>query len=420
MEKKLIFSIAAVFVLLCCVIANVHANLTPVSSGTEIPGQMQMSRDGRAGRGRQPGNGMPPENGMMPGNGMPPENGMPGMQPGGFGSLQNMTDEPGEIVTSTAVNTASALEADLNNAVYLTMSDVNNEVKIEESGTYVISGRAVDGGITVKKGTTGVVLVLKDLDLTSTSGAPLSLNKESEVKVVISGTVTLTDAENAADENASDAAAADAFDGAALKAKAGSMVYLTGDGTLNINGNAKNGISGGDEASLILDGPAVQITAVNDGFNVNYDLSILSGTVTVSSGDDAIHADHILTIGKADGTGPVISIAQCGEGLESTVVNIFGGELTVNAVDDAINAGYKDDSLQASINMTGGNVTINGQGDGFDSNGNINLIAGSAVINTTFRGGEAGVDYDGACYISDEFSLNNSGGISGPDRMMRQ
>ena len=398
--------------------ANVHANMTPEASGTEFREQMQM---GHGGWGRQPGNGMPPENGRQFENGMmPPENGMPGMQPGGFDSQQNMTDEPGEIVTSTAVNTASGLEADLNNAVYITMSDADNEVKIEEPGTYVISGSVSDGGITVKKGTAGVILVLKDLDLTSTSSAPLSLNKESEVKIIISGTVTLTDAENAADENAADTAAADAFDGAALKAKANSMVYLTGDGTLNLIGKTKNGLSGGDEASVIIDGPAVQVTAVNDGFNINYDLSILSGTVTVSAGDDAIHADHILTIGKKDGTGPVIRITQCGEGLESTVVNIFGGDLTINAVDDAINAGYKDDSLQAPINMTGGNVTINGQGDGFDSNGNINLIAGSAVINTTFRGGEAGVDYDGACFISADFSLNNGGGISGPDRMMRQ
>ena len=76
------------------------------------------------------------------------------------------------------------------------MTDENCQVEISESGTYIISGSASDGSITVKKGTTGVVLILDDLDLTSTSGAALSVNKESEVQIVVSGSVTLTDAEN--------------------------------------------------------------------------------------------------------------------------------------------------------------------------------------------------------------------------------
>ena len=343
-----------------------------------------------------------------------------GMQRGGSGA-QNIVNEPGEVVKSSAVNTASGLQEDYENAVYISMSETENRVKIEESGTYVISGAASDGSITVKKGTNGVVLVLKDLDLTSKTGAALSINKETEVKIIISGTVTLTDAEDPADENSSDAEIAEAYDGAAIKIKANSMAAITGDGTLNIIGQAKNGIKGGDEASLILDGPEVRIAAANDGINVNYDLTVLSGSVTVSAGDDAIHANHILTIGNEDGSGPVISIARCSEGLEATVVNIFGGIISVNSVDDAVNAADKDElykgQLTPSINMTGGSLTISGQGDGFDSNGNINLISGSAVINTQNRGGEAGIDYDGAYYISGDFQMSNSGGVSGPDNM---
>ena len=258
---------------------------------------------------------------------------------------------------------------------------------------------------------------MEDLDLTSSNGAALSLNKETEVKVIVSGTVTLTDAENPGDEFSTDQAVAEAYDGAALKAKANSMVYITGSGTLNILGKAKNGIKGGDDSSLIIDGPEVRIAAVNDGINANNDLSILSGTVAVNAGDDAIHADKILTVGSSNGTEPIVYIAQAGEGIEAAIVNIFGGDITVNASDDAINATNNDDVYEGSINMTGGRVTINGQGDGFDSNGNVNLIAGSAVINVQNRGGEAGVDYDGAYYISAEFQMTNAGGVSGPDAM---
>ena len=393
MNKKMLMGILACLFLLSVIASNVYANFTSVSESDSIQEQMQQS-----GRGMQHGGGM-----MQRG--------------GGMSGAQNMSSEPLEIVTSSAVNTAADLEADMGSAVHITMNASENKVKIEEAGTYIISGTANEGSITVKKGTTDVVLVLEDLDLTSSDGAALSLNKETEVKVIISGTVTLTDAENPKDEYSSDQDIADAYDGAAIKAKAGSMVYITGDGTLNIIGKAKNGIKAGDDSALTIDGPEVRITAVNDGINVNNDLVILSGSIAVSSGDDALHADKILTIGNSDGSGPVIYIAQAGEGIEATIVNIFGGDMTVNASDDAINATNKDDVYTGSINMTGGNVTINGLGDGFDSNGNINLIAGSASINVQNRGGEAGVDYDGAYYISEAFQMNNTGGVSGPDNM---
>ena len=344
---------------------------------------------------------------------------MGGMQGAMMGGAGNISETPGEIVLSTAENPAAGLTADLNNAETIVMSSSNAQVEISESGTYIITGTASDGNIKVKKGTSGVVLVLQDLDLTSTSGAPVSVNKEASAMIIISGTVNLTDAENAADEYSADADIADAYDGAALKVKANASVRLTGDGTLNINGNAKNGIKTGDGSSLIIDSLTLNIAAVNDAVNAGYDLTILSGTVTVRANDDAIHADHILTFGSEDGSGPAVNIVSSSEGLEGTVVNILGGDITVNSTDDAINAANKDDlykgELTYSINQLGGNVTVNSSGDGYDANGNINLIGGSAVISSRANGGEAGIDYDGQYYISDNFSLNNNSGISGPD-----
>lgn len=356
---------------------------------------------------------------QMPGNpnGQPQNGGMPASE-----TLTSTAEEPGEIVTSTAVNNAATLEADLENAEYITVSDENSQVKISDSGTYVVTGESSDGNITVKKGTTGVVLVLDDLDLTSTTGATVSVNKEAEVKIIISGNVTLTDAENPEDENSADEAIADAFDGAAMKFKANSQVYLTGDGVLTINGSAKNGIKTGDESSLVIDGEVtVNITAANDGINGNYDVTLLNGDFTITAGDDAIHADHILTVGSADGSGPDIRINSCTEGLEGTVVNVFGGNISISATDDAINAangdGLYEGVLDYSFNMTGGSVTVSSQGDGIDSNGNVNLLGGSATISSASMGGEAGIDYDGDLYVSDDFELNNASGVAGPDEM---
>ena len=344
-----------------------------------------------------------------------------GEQPYGQEWYTESAESPSEIVEGQTANSAADLEADLENASYLTITDDDSQVKITSSGTYVVSGSSTDGNITVKKGTTGVVLVLEDLDLTSTTGAAVSVNKEAEVKIIISGEVVLTDAENPEDETSEDAEAADAFDGAALKTKAGSQVCVTGDGTLTINGNAKNGIKAGDDSSLIFDGVTVNISAVNDGINANYDVSLLSGSFTIAAGDDAIHADHILTVGREDGTGPVIHVTESNEGLEGTVVNVYGGDISVVSADDAINAangdGLYEGELDYSFNMMGGRIMINSSGDGIDSNGNINLIDGSMSVNSAQNGGEAGIDYDGQLYISDDFELNNRSGMAGPDGM---
>ena len=380
-----------------------------IADGQQPP---ELPQNGNIADGQQPPE-LPQNGNIADGQGMP---GMPQNQTNAESTVEN----PTEIAEGITENSAMTLTADTENAVTYDVSE-NSEVKITSSGTYIVTGESSDGSITVKKGTTGVVLILDDLDLTSTSGAALSINKNAEVQVIISGTVTLTDNENPDDENSADEAVADAYDGAAIKIKADSVAFFTGDGTLNINGNAKNGIKAGDNSSVIIGGDInINITAVNDGINSNYDFTILSGDIDISAGDDAIHADHILTVGS-DGEGPDITITSCEEGLEGTVVNIVGGNINVTSSDDAVNAANSDgtyaDELEFSINVTGGNITVKAGGDGLDSNGNINLIAGRATINSASNGGEAGIDYDGDFYISDNFVLNNNSGVAGPDMM---
>ena len=364
--------------------------------------------------------GMNQFGGMMQGG---EQNGAPAM--GGMnqfgGMMQNGTTQTatsaGAIVTGTTTNSAASLEADYESATTITMSDENNDVTIKESGTYIITGTCSDGSIKVKKGTTGVVLVLKDLDLTSTTGATLSVNKTAEAKIIVSGSVKLTDAEDPTLEDVSDD-----YDGAAIKVKAGASACITGDGTLTVNGSAKNGVkvTGDTEdeegcGSLVIDGATINITATNDAINANYDLAILSGTLNISAGDDAIHADRVLTVG-ADGSGPSITIKTCTEGVEATVVNLAGGTVNVTSTDDGVNAANSDGTyadLGYSINVDGAKLTVNApRADGLDSNGNINLISGSASIKSASNGGDAGLDYDGQLYISDEFDLNNMSGVS--------
>ena len=325
----------------------------------------------------------------------------------------------GEISVSSMTSSAASLTANTGTASVITMNSSNSKVEIEKPGTYIITGYCQNGNIKVKKGIPGVVLILRDLTLTSTEGAAVSCGKQSVVKIVIEGNVTLCDAEDPDDEYSSDSEIADAFDGAAIKVRDGADVCITGDGTLTIDAaSCKNGIKSGDDPStvLVIDGDlTINISADNDAINAAYDLSILSGTLNITAGDDAIHADRILTVGSYTGEGPEISIERCTEGLEGAVVDLFGGKGTINATDDALNATDKNKvysgELTVAINITGGEWTIYSRGDGLDSNGDINITGGYTEINSSYNGGEAGIDYEGSFYVADG-TLNNNGGIS--------
>ncbi len=345
--------------------------------------------------------------------------GQQGTMPGRMGGSASYASEPSEIVTSSLTsNSAEELSADLASAETIVMSDSNNSVKISKAGTYIVTGTCSNGNLAVKKGTTGVVLILKDLDLTSTVGATVSLNKGTEVKVIIQGTVKLTDNEDLADEESDD------FDGAALKAKAGSSVVLTGDGTLIVNGNCKNGIKVSDledddkaagytEASFIIDDEnlTIKVTAANDGINSGTDLTIKSGNITVSAADDGVKADYILTIGEEGTAGPVINVAKSKEGIEGATINIYSGAIDVTASDDGINAANSDlTGYTYSLNIIGGTINISAGSDGIDSNGNVNIIGGlTTILKSANNGGNGGLDFDGSGYVKDGCLVNPYG-----------
>lgn len=232
---------------------------------------------------------------------------------------------------------------------------------IDGAGTYILTGTCGNGSVTVKKGTTGVTLVLNGLDLTSADTAPITCNKSTEVTICAAdGSVNvLTDSAENNDESYPDNTEAE---NAVIKCKDGSRVTLCGTGSLTVNAKGKNGIKSGastaeeGEASLTIRELALTIDApVNDAVNAEQLLTIESGTLTISAGDDALHCDLALNIG-ADGTaGPTITMTDCCEGIEGATLNIYSGDIAINATDDCLNAANSDLSgYDFSINISGG------------------------------------------------------------------
>ena len=302
---------------------------------------------------------------------------------------------------------------------------------INAAGTYRITGSCANGSVQVKKGTTGVTLVLDDLTLTASDTAPLSCNKTTEVTIYISGIVTLTDAEDPANETSTDTTVADTFEGAAIKVKSGASVVITGTGTLTADGSAcKNGIKGASEASitvgasasdtftlnvkaannglasdgsLLIRGGTVNVTAADDGIKSDPDaddtaskgcLTITGGTVNVSAGDDGIKAYYDVVIGTAgSSTGPTINVTKSTEGIEGATVTFYSGSGTITASDDGVNAANSDlTNYSFLLTVAGGTWIVNADGDGLDSNGSMVNSGGSITVWGPTGGGNGVID----------------------------
>ncbi|MBR5428941.1 MAG: carbohydrate-binding domain-containing protein [Firmicutes bacterium] len=310
---------------------------------------------------------------------------------------------------------AAATDYDVSGATAFTFSDSGITVKegdcdgykiegtalsITASGTYTVSGACSDGSITVKKGVTGVTLVLDGLDLTSADSAPICCNKSSEVNIVAAaGSVNdLTDTEKNNDENYPDNENAE---NAVIKTKDGSQVTLSGSGTINVYAYGKNGVKGGaateteGEASLTVKDLTLNIFAyVNDGLKSDQELNILSGTVTVEAADDGVKSDLVLNIGAAGSAGPTVKVNKSYEGIEGATINIYSGDISVTAEEDGINAANSDlTGYSFSLNIYGGKLCVDARtGDGLDSNGSLNISDGVVVVYASSSGDNAPLD----------------------------
>lgn len=285
---------------------------------------------------------------------------------------------------------------------------VGTALTIEAAGTYIVSGSCQSGSITVKKGVTGVTLVLSGLTLTADGTAAIACNKSSGVTIVAQdGTANiLSDTETNNDDSYPDSTNAE---NAVIKCKDGSQVTLCGSGSLTVNANGKNGIKSGattdeeGEAWLVIRDLTLTISApVNDAINAEASLTILSGDLTIDAGDDAVHSDYYLTVGAAGTDGPTITVNSCNEGLEAADLSIAGGNITIHAGDDCLNAANSDLTGYAfTLSISGGTLVMDTtSGDGIDSNGTLSISGGTVVVWTNSTADNQPLDADGTLSIT--------------------
>lgn len=292
---------------------------------------------------------------------------------------------------------------------------------IEQAGTYVLSGTCSDGSVKVKKGVTGVTLVLSGLDLTSSTTAPIICGKSSGVTILAAGGTenALTDAAANNGDNYPDNADAE---NAVIKCKDGSQVTIGGTGTLTVTANGKNGIKSGattDEegtAWLVIEDLTLTINApVNDAVNAEASLTVKSGTITIDAGDDALHADYALAIGESGTAGPTITIISCYEGLAGANLLVASGAITIYSEDDCLNAANSDlTGYDFTMDITGGTIwAYAASDDGLDSNGSLTISGGTLTVWTANTADNQALDADGTITVSGGtvFAASGSAGM---------
>lgn len=137
--------------------------------------------------------------------------------------------------------------------------------------------------------------------------------------------------------------------------------------------------------------------ALENGKNPAGDVFISGGTITLNSKDDAIHADGSLTV-----SGGTVKITGSYEGLEGDTVTISGGNVSLVSTDDGINSTATSGT---GITVSGGSLYVYAGGDGLDSNSRTSYAGikfqGGDVIIISTNGmnssidSEAGYSYSG-------------------------
>ena len=135
-------------------------------------------------------------------------------------------------------------------------------------------------------------------------------------------------------------------------------------------------------------------------------MTVSGGTLTLASGDDAVHADNDLVVGvkgSSSTSNPKIDITASYEGLEGTTVSVYSGDIDVAASDDGVNAANSDlgeRSDKYAINIAGGDLYIDAGSDGLDSNNNITMTGGKVEVYGADAMMDTAIDYDGTFTLS--------------------
>jgi hypothetical protein len=250
-----------------------------------------------------------------------------------------------------------------------------NTVIIHSSGSYTLTGTSADAQVIVD--TSGAVnLIFDNLDLTSTTSAPIYVEDASSVYIELAedSINTLTDSARRNDDD----------DDADAVIYSESDLNFTGYGVLNINAQYEDGIH--TERHLNIQYGEYFITAREDGLVGEDSIVLLNTQLTIQAGDKGIKTD------EDDNQRGFIQISDSILNIESGDHAIDAeGQLMVN--DSEITVQVQDregsaDGIKAGDDIVFNNViaTIVSADHGIDTDGNFTLNSGDLTISVPDKG----------------------------------
>ena len=309
---------------------------------------------------------------------------------------------------------AATVEVAGNVARYLTTTISGADVTIDQDSnlgseiTYQLSGASENGSFTMN-GSYKATLVLNGLTLTSTNGAPMTINNGKRISVELAdGTVnTLTDAANGEQS-------------ACFYVKG--HAEFDGGGTLNLVGNSKHAFCSDEYTQLKKKTGIINITsATTDGMHVSQYFEMKGGTVNISGiGGDGIDVEaEDNSTDEQNGqliiSGGTLDIATTGEDVKALKadgdVNISDGSLTLTCTGN----GSKAIGTKGSVNVSGGTLAATTTGgvyaEGTDDDSKPHGVKASGSI--TISGGEAYVACTRKAFDCDGTFAINGGKVLG-------
>lgn len=301
----------------------------------------------------------------------------------------------------------------------------DTEITISKEGTYYFSGTAEEANIVVNADeNVNVVLVFDNANITSSKTACINgINaKNIYINLVKDSTNTFTDSSEYTKFTEDDEPDATIFSKTDL--------FINGKGKLIVNANYKDAITSKDD--LVITNSNIEINSKDDGIKGKDSVDIKDAKIKIvaaneaikstneedtdkgyvilenvnsiiEAGDDGIHAETDLILNNCD-----IEIDESEEGIEGKLIIINDGNIKVYSDDDAINAtdgngstkrmGETTEGVQLQIH--GGKVYVNSDGDGLDSNGDIIVTGGNIAVAGSKNGGNNALDYDGTFKIT--------------------
>ena len=268
-------------------------------------------------------------------------------------------------------------------------------ITIAASGTYRITGNLSDGSIMVDTEDEELVrLILDGVSVSSSTTAPVNVWGAEKVIIIIAegSENSFTDSSDYIFEEGEDEP------NAAFFSKANLSIY--GSGKLIVNGNYNDAIASKD--GLIIDGPEIEVNAVDDGIRGKDYLVLRNSTMNIVSGGDAFKSD------EDEGAERGYILIESGNYTITTDGDGFAAETDLLVVDGTFNitaGGGSSSSIGDSSTkgmkagqkfvISNGTFVINSSDDAMHANGHIIIEDGTFELAT----GDDGIHADSSLHI---------------------